>query len=99
MSFVIALGAFLGFIAPQNPVLVLSALAVVLLGKGIFDVRYSHRQLFKRPSPFLHYCKNLMERDEEISGAAFSYLLQLVVFGMLAGGGMYMLVRFLRSGL
>ena len=63
MSFVIALGAFLGFIAPQNPVLVLSALAVVLLGKGIFDVRYSHRQLFKRPSPFLHYCKNLMERD------------------------------------
>lgn len=99
MSFVIALGAFLGFIAPQNPVLVLSALTVVLLGKGIFDVRYSHRQLFKRPSPFLHYCKNLMERDEEISGAAFSYLLQLVVFGMLAGGGMYMLVRFLRSGL
>ncbi len=99
MSFVIALGAFLGFIASQNPVLALSALAAVLFAKGIFDVRYSHLQLFKRPSPFLHYCKNLMERDEEISHAAFSYLLQLVIFGMLTGGGMYLLVRFLRSGL
>lgn len=99
MSFVIALGAFLGFIAPQNPVLVLSVLAAVLFAKGVFDVRYSHRQLFNRPSPFLHYCKNLMERDEEITGAAFSYMLQLVAFGMLAGGGMYALVRFLRSGL
>ncbi len=99
MSFVIALGAFLGFIAPQNPELALSALAAVLITKGIFDVRYSHLQLLKRPSPFLHYCKNLMERDEEISGAGFSYMLQLVSFGMIAGGGMYLLVRFLRSGL
>lgn len=98
MSFVIALGAFLGFIVPQNPVLALSVLAAVLVGKGIFDVRYSHLQLFKRPSPFLHYCKNLMERDEEISGAGFTYLLQLVMFGMLTSGGMYLLVRFLRSG-
>ncbi|MBY0269361.1 MAG: hypothetical protein K2X06_05790 [Burkholderiales bacterium] len=99
MSFVIALGAFLGFIAPQNPLLALSVLAAVLFAKGIFDVRYSHLQLFKRPSPFLHYCKNLMERDEEISGAGFSYMLQLVIFGMLAGGGMYLLVRFLRAGM
>lgn len=99
MSFVIALGAFLGFIAPQDPVLALSVLAAVLIAKSIFDVRYSHLQLFKRPSPFLHYCKNLMERDEEISGAGFSYMMQLVIFGMLAGGGMYALVRFLRSGL
>lgn len=97
MSFVIALGAFLGFIAPQDPVLALSVLAAVLVGKGVFDVRYSHRQLFKQPSPFLHYCKNLMERDEEIAGAGFTYMLQLVGFGMLAGGGMYLLVRFLRS--
>ncbi len=96
MSFVIALGAFLGFIAPQNPVLVLSVLAAVLIGKGMFDVRCSHLQLFKRPSPFLHYCKNLMERDEDLSGAGLSYLLQMVIFGMLAGGGMYLLVRFLR---
>jgi len=39
MSYVIALGAFLGFIVPHNPVLVLSVLAVLLLAKGIFDVR------------------------------------------------------------
>jgi hypothetical protein len=96
MSFIIALGAFLGFIAPQNPELALSALAAVLIVKGIFDVRYSHLQLFKQPSPFLHYCKNLLDRDEEISGAGFSYMLQLVLFGMLAGGGMYALVRYLR---
>ncbi len=95
MSFVIALGAFLGFITP-NPALALSVLAVVLISKGVFDVRYHRLQLFKRPSPFLHYCKNLMERDEELSGAGLSYILQLVVFGMLAGGGMYALVRFLR---
>lgn len=99
MSFIIALGAFLGFILPQNPVLALSVLAAVLFGKGFFDVRFSHRQLFKQPSPFLHYCKNLMERDEEISGAGFTYMLQLVVFGMLASGGLYALVRFLRSGM
>ena len=99
MAFVIALGAFLGFIAPQNPVMALSALAAVLIAKAILDVRYSHLQLLKRPSPFLHYCKNLMERDEEISGAGFSYMLQLVIFGMLAGGGMYLLVRFLRAGM
>jgi hypothetical protein len=99
MSFVIALGAFLGFIAPQNPLLVLLVLAAVLFAKGFFDVRYSHRQLFKKPSPFLHYCKNLMERDEDIAGAGFTYMLQLVVFGMLAGGGMYLLVRLLRSGM
>ena len=97
MSYVIALGAFLGFIVPHNPVLVLSVLAVLLLAKGIFDVRYSHLQLFKKPSPFLHYCKNLMERDEDISHAAFSYLLQMLVFGMLAGGGIYALVSFLRG--
>ncbi len=96
MAFVIALGAFLGFIAPQNPLLALSVLAAVLVIKGVLDVRYCHLQLFKRPSPYLHYCKNLMERDEEIAGAAFSYMLQLVVFGMLAGGGTYALVRFLR---
>lgn len=95
MSFVIALGAFLGFIAP-NPVLALSVLAAVLIAKGVFDVRYNRLQLFKRPSPFLLYCKNLMERDEDLSGAGLSYLLQLVIFGMLAGGGMYALVRFLR---
>lgn len=95
MSFIIALGAFLAFIS-QDTALALSVLAAVLVAKGIFDVRYSHLQLFKRPSPFLHYCKNLMERDEEISHAGFSYMLQLVVFGMLAGGGMYALVRYLR---
>lgn len=99
MSFVIALGAFLGFIVPQNPLLAMSVLAAVLVGKGIFDVRFSHRLLFKQPSPFLHYCKNLMERDEDISGAGFTYMLQLVVFGMLVSGGMYVLVRFLRSSL
>ena len=97
MSFVIALGAFFGFIVPHNPVLALSVLAAVLFAKGIFDVRYSHLQLFKKPSPFLHYCKNLMERDEDISHAAFSYLLQLLVFGMLAGGGIYAIVSFLRG--
>ncbi len=96
MSLIIALGAFLGYILPQEPVFALSVLAAALIAKGVFEVRYSHVKVFGRPSPFLHYCKNLMERDEEISHAAFSYLLQLVFFGMLAGGGMYALVRYLR---
>ncbi len=96
MLLVIALGAFLGYLALE-PTLALPVLAAVLVAKGIFEVRYSHLKVFNRPSPFLHYCQNLMERDEEISHAAFSYLLQLVIFGMLAGGGMYALVRFLRA--
>ena len=96
MLLAIALGAFLGYIA-LDPVLALPVLAAVLIAKGIFEVRYSHLKVFNRPSPFLHYCKNLMERDEEISHAAFSYLLQLVIFGLLASGGMYALVRFLRA--
>jgi hypothetical protein len=95
MSFVLALGAFLGFLGLE-PLLALPAIAIVLLAKGIFDVYYCHLELFKRPSPFLHYSKNLMDLGEDISGAAFSYMLQLLVFGMLAGGGMYALVRMLR---
>jgi hypothetical protein len=97
MLLAIALGAFLGYIA-LDPVTALSILAAVLAVKGVFDVRYSHLQLLKRPSPFLHYCKNLMERDEEIAGAGFSYMLQLLIFGLLAGGGMYALVLILRQG-
>lgn len=96
MLFAIALGAFLGFIALE-PMLALPVLVAVLIAKGVFEVRFSHLTLLKRPSPFLHYCKNLMERDEEISGAGFSYLLQLVIFGLLAGGGMYALVLILRQ--
>jgi hypothetical protein len=96
MLFAIALGAFLGYVA-LDPLLALAVLAAVLVGKGIFEVRFSHVMVFNRPSPFLHYCKNLMERDEEISHAAFSYLLQLVIFGLLAGGGIYALVRLLRG--
>ena len=95
MLLVIALGAFLGYLA-LDPILALPVLAAVLIAKGIFEVRFSHLKVFNRPSPFLHYCQNLMERDEEISHAAFSYLLQLVLFGLLAGSGMYALVRFLR---
>lgn len=98
MLFAIALGAFLGYVA-LDPILALSVLAAVLIAKGIFEVRYSHVKVLNRPSPFLHYCQNLMEHDEEISHAAFSYLLQLVIFGMLAGGGMYALVRILRQGM
>lgn len=95
MLFAIALGAFLGYIA-LDPMLALPVLAAVLIAKGVFEVRFSHRKLLNRPSPFLHYCQNLMERDEDIANAGFSYLLQLVIFGMLAGGGLYALVRFLR---
>ena len=94
MSFVIALGAFLGFIGLE-PVRALLAIAVVLVAKGFFDVQYCHLELFKRPSPFLHYCKNLMDRNEDVSGAALTYLLQWVLFGMLVGGGMYALVSYL----
>ncbi len=96
MLLVIALGAFLGYLA-LAPVWALPILLAALIAKGIFEVRYSHLIVFNRPSPFLHYCKNLMERDEEISHAAFSYLLQLVIFGLLAGGGMYALVLVLRA--
>jgi len=96
MLFAIALGALLGYFA-LDPILALSVLAAVLVAKGVFEVRYSHLKVFNRPSPFLHYCQNLMERDEEISHAAFSYLLQLVIFGLLAGGGIYALVRLLRG--
>jgi hypothetical protein len=93
MLLALALGAFLGYIA-LDPILALPILAAALIAKGVFEVRFSHRK--SRSSPFLHYCKNLMERDEDIANAGFSYLLQMVIFGMLAGGGLYALVRFLQ---
>ncbi len=96
MLFALALGAFLGYLA-LDPLLALTVLAAALVGKGMFEVRCSHLTVLNRPSPFLHYCKNLMEQDEDISHAGFSYLLQLVIFGMLAGGGIYALVRLLRG--
>jgi hypothetical protein len=36
-----------------------------------------------------------MDRNEDVSGAALTYLLQWVLFGMLVGGGMYALVSYL----
>jgi hypothetical protein len=96
MLFALALGAILGFFA-LDPLPALAVLAAALVGKGIFEVRYCHLTVLDRPSPFLHYCKNLLEQDEDVSNAGFSYLLQLVIFGLLAGGGIYALVRLLRG--
>ncbi len=92
MLFALTLGAVLAFVPLDWP-FTLALLAVGLVGKGMVDVRCNTMPLTQKPSPFLHYCKNLMERDEEISHAPFSYILQLVVFGLIAGGGLMMLVR------
>lgn len=92
MLFALTLGAVLAFVPFEWP-LALLLLAVALAAKGMVDVRCNTLPLTKQPSPFIHYCKNLLDRDEELSHAPFSYMLQLMIFGLVAGGGLMALVR------
>ncbi len=96
MLFALFLGAILGFMpipAPAAFLILTAALGV----KALVDVRYEKMPLFDSPSPFLLYCHNLAERGEETGYAWISYTLQLVVFGLIFGGGLLAFARYLRA--
>jgi hypothetical protein len=92
MLFALFAGVVLGF-APLHLFVALPLLAVVLAVKGFIDIRYVLTPVIRRPSPFQIYCYNLEQRGEQTQHAHLSYLLQLMVFGMLAGGMAMALVR------
>lgn len=96
MLFALILGAVLGFTALSTPAAFV-VLAASLAVKALVDVRYEKLPLLNSPSPFLLYCHNLAERGEDTGFAWISYVLQLIVFGMIFGGGLLAFARFLRS--
>lgn len=96
MLFALLLGAILGFM-PLPTWAAFAVLAAALVLKALVDVRFEKLPLFDAPSPFLLYCHNLAERGEETGYAWISYALQLVVFGLIFGGGLLAFARFLRA--
>lgn len=96
MLFGLLLGAILGFVPLPTPVAFI-VLAVALVVKAAVDVRFEKLPLFDSPSPFLLYCHNLAERGEETGYAWISYSMQLVIFGLIFGGGLLAFARFLRA--
>lgn len=95
MIFALLLGAILGFTTLGIPVALLVFTGLLGL-KALIDVRYEKMPLFNSPSPFLVYCHNLAARGEKTGHAWFSYVLQLMVFGWVFGGGLFAFARFLR---
>jgi len=96
MLFALLLGAILGFVPLSAPAAYL-ILAASLAVKALIDVRYEKMPLINTPSPFLLYCHNLAEAGEETGHAWFSYVLQLMAFGMIFGGALLAFARFLRA--
>jgi len=96
MLFALILGAILGFV-PLETTAAFLVLAVVLALKAFVDVRFEKLPYINQPSPFLLYCHNLAERGESTGFAWISYSLQLIVFGMIFGGGLLAFARFLRT--
>ncbi|MDP1674719.1 MAG: hypothetical protein Q8L65_16590 [Burkholderiales bacterium] len=96
MLFALFTGAVIGFIPlPTSAAFLL--LLVLLSLKAMIDVRFEKMPLFNSPSPFLLYCHNLAERGEDTGYAWISYVLQLIVFGMIFGGALLAFGRFLRA--
>ncbi len=96
MLFALLTGAVIGFIPlPTSAAFLL--LLVLLSLKAMIDVRFEKMPLFNSPSPFLLYCHNLAERGEDTGYAWISYVLQLIVFGMIFGGALLAFGRFLRA--
>lgn len=96
MIFALLLGAILGFTALDT------AHAFLVLGASIalkawIDVRYERMPFINTPSPYLLYCHNLAGSGEKTDHAWISYVLQLLVFGMLFGGGLLAFARYLRA--
>lgn len=96
MLFALFAGAILGFM-PLSALSAFLVLFFMLLLKAVIDVRYEKMPLFNSSSPFLMYCHNLAESGEETGFAWISYGLQLVVFGMIFGGGLLAFARYLRA--
>jgi len=96
MLFALLLGAILGFTKLAVPAALVVMVAALLL-KAIVDVRFERIPGLPWPSPFLMYCHNLAERGEPTGHAWFSYMLQLLVFGMIFGGGLFAFARFLHG--
>jgi hypothetical protein len=96
MLFALLFGAILGFMPLPAPVAFL-VLAAALAVKALLDVRYEKMPVFNSPSPYLLYCHNLAQSGEQTAHAWFSYVLQLMVFGMIFGGGLLAFGRYLRA--
>lgn len=96
MIFALLLGAILGFTPLEAPA-ALVVLSAALALKALVDVRFEKLPFIRQPSPFLLYCHNLAERGEPTGHAWFSYALQLMVFGLIFGGGLLVFARFLRT--
>lgn len=96
MLFALLLGAILGFTSLEVPFAIV-VLAAALALKVMVDVRFEKIPLVGMPSPFLLYCHNLAERGEETGHAWFSYAVQLMVFGIVFGGGLFAFARWLRA--
>ncbi|RPJ47951.1 MAG: hypothetical protein EHM16_04325 [Betaproteobacteria bacterium] len=96
MLFALLFGAILGFTPLPTPV-AFGVLAAALVLKAFVDVRFEKLPFFDAPSPFLIYCHNLAERGEETGYAWITYALQLVVFGLIFGGGLLGFARYLRA--
>lgn len=96
MLFALLAGAILGFM-PMPASAAFLLLLVLLSVKAVIDVRYEKMPLFNSTSPFLLYCHNLAESGEDTAFAWISYALQLIVFGMIFGGGLLAFARYLRA--
>lgn len=96
MLFALILGAILGFM-PLDAYVAFAVLAAVLALKAFIDIRFEKLPYIDQPSPFLLYCHNLDEKGEATGYAWISYAFQLIVFGMIFGGGLLAFGRFLRS--
>lgn len=96
MLFALLLGAILGFTSLEVPFAIVILTAALAL-KAMVDVRFEKIPLIGMPSPFLIYCRNLAAQGEETGHAWFSYAVQLMVFGIVFGGGLFAFARYLRS--
>lgn len=96
MIFALLLGAILGFTALEIAYAFLVLFASLAL-KALIDVRYERMPFINTPSPYLLYCHNLAESGEKTDFAWISYVIQLLVFGMIFGGGLLAFARYLQS--
>lgn len=93
MLFAIFTGIILSALPVDTP-MAIAALSFLLVGKAFVDIRFDKVPFTDRPSPFLIYCYNLEKRGEQSGHAPFSYVMQLMVFGLLLGGCLIALIRY-----
>lgn len=92
--------AFVGFILGLRSIelpLAIVVLVAALFAKAYVDVRYERVPLFAVVSPYVLYCRNLEHAGERTDFAWISYVMQLFVFGGIAGGVIYAIVMYFKS--